>query len=115
MRHADIKPFVVAAKVEACGEDPLWPDRTLTIKFGTSRRENIERMHHAVRTFLLRLRDIPDGHVMCESINYVDEYGGERIYGDNEYMDNGGDLRATQILSKLQQKTMAERRLDGSL
>ena len=97
-RRADIKPFV--AKVKACG-DRSWPDRTLTIEFATKRRENVERMHAAVRAFLLRLAEIPDGHVMRETVRYADEYDGAR--------DCDGGLKSYLIESRLREKTEANR------
>ena len=54
----------------------------------------------AVRAFLLRLGEIPDGHVMRETVRYADEYDGVR--------DSDGGLKAYLIESRLHEKTVAE-------
>ena len=55
-----------------------YPDQLVAVTFRTARNENVPLMHRAIRQFLRSLPKIPDGHILCESIKFAEEFDGKR-------------------------------------
>ena len=98
LRRRAVKRFVASARCEpvvsSSGCPPL--DRVVAVTFTTARREHLPLLHHAARQFLRSLRTIPDGHVLCQSIKFSDEFDGVR----------DGDLDG--LASRVSEKTVTE-------
>ena len=78
LQHRVVNRFVARAHYYPVSAEKPYPDQLVAVTFRTARSENVPPMRHAIRRFLRSLRKIPDGHVLCESIKFAEEFDGER-------------------------------------
>ena len=63
-------------------------------------RDDISRLHRAVRKFLIGLEDLDDLHVLRETLTFRDEYTGDRISDDGEHHQVDSLRRLPQKLTR---------------
>ena len=68
-------------------DDEYFPDVLVHLEFRCS-RQNLSRLRWALEAFLRDLHNLPDMHVLTETLTFCEDYTGQRRY------DNGTQHRA---------------------